>query len=568
VNTASVTANATFCATLVDQWHVNGLTSAFVAPGSRSTPLALALVEHDDIAVHVFHDERSAAFAALGHGLATATPAVVLCSSGTAGAHFYAAVIEAEASMVPMIVCTADRPPELWGRGAPQTIDQTNYYGSKVRDFVEPGPPDDQQLATWRPLANRLWAGATGLRPGPVHANLSFRDPLTGTAGELPPSIPAVEPAAEPASDGALVSQVAARLVGKRGVLIVGRHESAAADIVALADQLQWPILCDHRSACRTSSSALQHFDALLRVPEFADAHVPDVVLRVGEIVSSKSTSQWLARCGADVIASRPHGRNIDPEAIAQVQFDEKGFVPRLLVDLAASDAAGCDPSWRAEWLAADHVAQQAIAQTTNEFRSRGEVSFVHQVVESARPGTHLVVSSSMPVRDVEWFAAGAEDLTVLSNRGANGIDGVIATAIGVALTGVPTRCIIGDVAFLHDSSSLVALRDRAVDLAIFVIDNDGGGIFSFLPQHDLLSPDVFEQLFGTPHGTDLPALAAAHGIETTIWEAPYAPDDSLIAAVLAGTGARIVLTRTDRSSNLADHDALNQSVARALTAS
>ncbi len=306
MNHAPTTANATFCATLCDQLWADGLRAAFVAPGSRSTPLALALLEHDHIAVEIFHDERSAGFAALGYALAAGIPGLVLCSSGTAGAHFYAAAIEAEASAVPMIICTADRPPELWGRGAPQTIDQTRLYGDTVLDFVEPGPPDELDPSTWRPLARRLWTASIGPRPGPVHANLSFRDPLTGTPGTLGPRLGQLAATVPITPEVHVVGQVAARLIGRRGVMVVGRNESEPADLIAIADQLGWPMVVDHRSGCRHASGAIHHFDGLLREPTFADGHYPDIVLRVGEIMASKSTSQWLARCGAEVVATRP----------------------------------------------------------------------------------------------------------------------------------------------------------------------------------------------------------------------------------------------------------------------
>ena len=558
VNLGPTTPNATFSASLCDQLWAEGVRAAFIAPGSRSTPLALALVAHSGIDVQLFHDERSAAFAALGRGLATGVPAVVVCSSGTAGAHFYAAVIEADASAVPMIVCTADRPPELWGRGAPQTIDQTNLFGSKVRLFVEPGPPDDGDPQSWRPLARSLYASATGPNPGPVHANLSFRDPLTGVPGELPPPLAPAEPPSAPTVDPDTIDQIVDRIAGKPGVIIAGRSQTDPETIIELTERLQWPLISDHRSGVRHTALALHHFDALLRVPKFADSHQPTVVVRVGEIVASKSTSQWLARCGAngvDVIASRPHGRNIDPEAIAQLQFDEAGVWAAVVAALDA--AAAADPEWKARWQAADSAARAAIDPIVNE-GGLNEMQVARRVVAEAPEGTALVVSSSMPVRDVEWFAPGNQGLRVFSNRGANGIDGVVATAIGVATTGIPTACLLGDVAFLHDTSSLIALRDRAIDLTIFVTDNDGGGIFSFLPQHELLDPANYEQLFGTPHGTDLATLAAAHGLDYHRW-------DDLGDGIYTGAGIRVVHAQTNRSVNLALHQSIEPAVAAAL---
>lgn len=558
VNHAPKTANATFCATLCDQLWFDGLRAAFIAPGSRSTPLALALVAHNGISTEVFHDERAAAFAALGHGLATGSPGLVLCSSGTAGAHFYAAVIEAEASAVPLIVVTADRPPELWNRGAPQTIDQTNLYGTRVRDFVEPGPPDELDPSTWRAVARRLWVGATGSLPGPVHANLSFRDPLTGTPDDLPPRLPPHTPVESAPPDATLVQEIAKHLGAERGVVVVGRSETSSNHVMALAARLGWPVIADHRSGCRDPNDprALRHFDSLLRADDFTETHRPDVVLRIGEIVSSKAVSQWLsasAAAGTFVIASRPHGRHIDPEAIAGLQFDERGYVAALHNHIRPER----DNSWAAAWAEADQQAALAIAVIVDGGHQPNEIAIAQRTLEAVPAGGALVVSSSMPVRDVEWFGPSRADIDVYANRGANGIDGIIATAVGIALTGVPTVCLIGDVAFLHDSTSLAALAQRSIDLTIVVTDNDGGGIFSFLPQHELLDAEHYEQLFGTPHGTSLETLVQAHGLPCHAFG---------VGTSLQPDGVQVVIARTDRAENLALHDRAHAEVAETLT--
>ena len=559
MNHAPKAANATYCATLCDQWWVEGLTTAFIAPGSRSTPLALALVEHPDIAVEVMHDERSAAFAALGSGLASGRPAVVLCSSGTAGAHFYAAVIEADASAVPLIVVTADRPPELWNRGAPQTIDQTELYGHRVRDFVEPGPPDDLDPSHWRPLARRLWDAATGDRPGPVHANLSFRDPLTGTPDDLPDRLTDRPSVAETAPDPAVVAEVLRHLHAPDGVIVAGRSETAADDVLALADRLGWPIISDHRSGCRSESPlALLHFDSLLRDATFGEAQRPSVVLRIGEIVASKAVSQWLSACaaaGTTVLSSRPQGRHIDPEAIATYGFDEAGVIAALVAEIGD---ASPDTAWQGQWAAADALAAEVTAAAVAGTTEVNEIAVAGAALAGVPADGALVVSSSMPVRDVEWFSPNRDDISVLSNRGANGIDGVVATALGVATTGRPTVCLIGDVAFLHDSTSLIALRNRTVDLTIVVTNNDGGGIFSFLPQHTLLDAVVYEPLFGTPHQTDLALLAAAHGITF----------EQFSGSIPSPSGVRIIEATTDRATNLRLHDEIHAKVSKALTQS
>jgi 2-succinyl-5-enolpyruvyl-6-hydroxy-3-cyclohexene-1-carboxylate synthase len=366
--------------------------------------MALALVAHRGIAVQVFHDERSAAFAALGHGLATQRPALVLCSSGTAGAHFYAAVIEADASAVPLIVVTADRPPELWGRGAPQTIDQTHLYGTHVRDFVEPGVAEDLDPTMWRPLARRLWNSATRPIPGPVHANLSFRDPLTGTPGTLPEPIEANEPIASATAGTATIDDLQERLSLTTGVIVAGRSQTDPATILKLAEQLGWPVLADHRSGCRSprSTVVVRCFDSLLRSPEFTSSHRPNVVLRIGEIVASKSLSQWLsasAAAGTTVLSSRPHGRSIDPESIASIQFDEPGVIAEL-ADRLTGPAA--DTAWLTSWSDADRIAAVTIDSLVANGSQPSEIAIAQACVRAVPSGGALVLSSSMPVRDVE----------------------------------------------------------------------------------------------------------------------------------------------------------------------
>ncbi|MFV0525040.1 MAG: 2-succinyl-5-enolpyruvyl-6-hydroxy-3-cyclohexene-1-carboxylic-acid synthase [Acidimicrobiales bacterium] len=548
------TATATFCATLVDEWARAGVDAAMVAPGSRSTPLALALAADPRIAVHVVHDERAAGFAALGHGLATGRPAVTLCTSGTAATHFHAAVVEAHLAAVPMIVCTADRPPELWGVGAPQTIDQTRLFGPATRGFHQPGVPHESDTGWWRSFAAHLVADAVGApgRPGPVHVDLSFRDPLVGTPGRLPPGRPGDAPWHGPATDlgegptGARGDRLVPHLVdgdrARSGVLIVGRTTARPTTINALAGRLGWPVLADHRSGCRAGATAVRFFDGLLRSPSFAAAAVPEVVVRIGEPLASKLVSQWLvaaASAGADIVAVADRGRRLDPERVAAVTVDD----PACLDDLLTALPDRLEPApTAARWLAADDEATRAVAS-----RLPTEPAVTAEIVATLPLASCLVVASSMPVRDLEWYAPAGTGAEVLANRGANGIDGVVSTAVGVALTGRPTTVVVGDLAFLHDATALIALADRHLDLEIVVIDNDGGGIFSFLPQADALPGHRFEALFGTPHGTDLAALAAAHRLPVTHW-----PDRA------DGPGPRVVVVRSDRAGNRADHAALN----------
>lgn len=570
------TATATFCATLVDQWSTLGVTSAFISPGSRSTPLALALATNPSIEVNVFHDERSASFAALGHGLTTGQPAILLCTSGTAAAHFHAAVIEADLSCVPILVCTADRPPELWDVGASQTIDQTELYGKVVRAFHQPGPPEDSKPNDWRPLATTSHREATGQRPGPVHLNLSFRDPLVGEPGELPPAAndSANSDASQANTSDAAVSQFAASQLlercfnpdgsPKKGVIIAGRGQSEPAAVAAFASHLNWPVLADHRSGCRFPGKAIRHFDGLLRSAEFATSHQPEVILRLGELVASKAVSQWIAATKADVIAATPWGRRIDPEAVLPFVLPQANLIEAAVEALPADPLNPANHGWLDSWTTADEAANRVITEILTGSDGLADPHIAREALRRLPKGAALVVSSSMPVRDLEWFGENRNDVAVYANRGANGIDGVVSTAIGIALTGVRTVCLIGDVAFLHDIGSLVALAQRDLDLTIVVTDNDGGGIFSFLPQHTLLESERYEQLFGTPHGTDLEALVTANRLPVLTWEA--AVQDTADELISTGQGVRIVIARTDRQANLDLHNQMVSSVAEAIS--
>ena len=560
-----VTAAATFCATLVDEWARAGVRHAVVCPGSRSTPLALALAADRRIAIQVVHDERSAAFLALGVGLSTRMPSVVLTTSGTAAAELHPAVVEADLSSVPMVVCTADRPPELQDVGAPQTIEQVHLYGRAVRWFAAPEVPDSSRAATWRPLAARSVAEATGERPGPVHLNLAFREPLVGTPGQLPAARAADSPwvavrARGTAQPGDLAA-TAAHLGGRRGIVLAGGgSEADPAAVLALAERLGWPVLADPRAGgvWTSGASVVTHADELLRVDAVA-AECPEVVLRVGEPPASKVVNQWLADVA--MVATVGARRWMDPAGQVVATLPEAAL--GALVEYVGD--AG-DPAWCARWAAAEQAAADAVAAVLARHPEPTEPAIARDVVAALPDGASLVVSSSMPVREVEWYAEPRNGLTVRSNRGANGIDGVVSTGVGVALgSGAPTAVLVGDVAFLHDSNALLGLGARGVDLTIVVVDNDGGGIFSFLAQGTQLPTDRFEQLFGTPHGVDLPTLVAAHGLPCQVLgtQAEIGP---AVAASAADGGTRVLLARTDRAANVAVHAELHAAVAAAVT--
>ncbi|MFM8268037.1 MAG: 2-succinyl-5-enolpyruvyl-6-hydroxy-3-cyclohexene-1-carboxylic-acid synthase [Ilumatobacteraceae bacterium] len=552
---------ATFCATVVDQFVRLGLRHAVVAPGSRSTPMALALAERPDLEVHIAHDERTAAFIALGIGASTGMPATLLCTSGTAATHFHAAVVEADLAGVPMLVLTADRPPELHGIGAPQTIDQQELFGGAVRMFSDAGVADAAASDTWRAVATGWWLASTGVAAGPVHVNLPFREPLVGVVGELPP----VEDVIDESDEGWFLAPLSAEefltlLDGRRGVIVAGRGIDRVDAVDALATSLGWPVLADPRSGCRELDAAVCAFDPLLRVEKFAVAHMPEVVVHLGDPPASKVLGQWLAGSGAVHVQVHPQHRVLDPLGIIDHRvFGEVGVWCDALRSETSWPPRPAPAGWSAEWQHAERAAQGALGAILDDDDAFLTEPAVARVLSSGN--AELVVSSSMPVRDVEWFGAPAST-TVHSNRGANGIDGVLATAIGVALgTARPTVAFVGDVAFCHDQSSLTALARRRVDLKIIVVDNDGGGIFSFLPQAGSLPPARFEELFGTPHGTDVLAVAAGHGLATR----DVATRRELVAA-LAEPGLAVVRVRSDRAANVAEHRRLEQCVSDAIT--
>lgn len=569
------TTAATFCATVVDEWARAGVAHAVVCPGSRSTPMALALAADARLQVHIHHDERAAGFLALGIGMASGQPAVMLTTSGTAAVELHPAVVEAHHAKVPLLVVTADRPAELRDVGAPQTIDQNRLYGGAVRWFCDPAVPDVGAREHWRSLAARavLEATTSTTGPGPVHLNLPFREPLVGEAGALPPGRveggpwhgrPARVTDAADLDVTALADAVAAR----RGVLVAGAPIEWPEAVHTLAARLRWPVLADPRSGCRLPKEAtVSHFDALLRSERFARAQRPDIVLRLGALPASKVLDQWLAGVDGWQVGVERDGSVFDPDRTLHSLLAVEPSALCDAMEAALRDVADVDSpdGWYERWVRADAEAAAVVRDVLGRHDEPTEPAIARDVLAAVPEGGNLVVSSSMPIRDVEWFAAPRDGVRIYSNRGANGIDGVVSTAVGVAVaTGAPTAVLIGDVAMLHDSNALIGLRSRGADVCIVVIDNDGGGIFEFLPQASLLERERFELLFGTPHGVDIAQLARAHGIDST--QADRAADvGEQVRNAWATGGAHVVIATTDRQANTKVHRELNEAIAAAI---
>jgi 2-succinyl-5-enolpyruvyl-6-hydroxy-3-cyclohexene-1-carboxylate synthase len=345
----------------------------------------------------------------------------------------------------------------------------------------------------------------------------------------------------------------------QRGVIIAGAGAGDADAVHELAAAAGWPVLADPRSGCRIPGPhTVAAFDDLLRHPGFAADHTPEVVLRLGQQPASKVLAQWLAASGAEQVQVTASAAWVDPEATAARRLvADPGALCR---DLSKRLSGGAGTPWAARWRRAEERAQRAIAAVVGAYDRPTEPGLARALVAALPDGSTLVSSSSMPVRDVEWYSAPRAGVRHLSNRGANGIDGVVSTAVGVALaTGGPTALLIGDIALLHDTNGLLGLHARDADLTVVVVDNDGGGIFSFLPQAASVERTRFEQLFGTPHGVDPLALAAAHGLSTA--EVEQLED----LGTLIGGGPRVVRVRTDRAANVAVHQAIHDAVSAAL---
>jgi 2-succinyl-5-enolpyruvyl-6-hydroxy-3-cyclohexene-1-carboxylate synthase len=552
-----VSVQATFSATLVDEWAQLGVTDAVVCPGSRSTPLALPLAQH--LRTHVRLDERSAAFYALGLAKASGRPVVVCVTSGTAAAELHPAVVEAHHARVPLIVCTADRPPELHHTGASQTIEQDALFSVEARWRTDPGVPESGQEATWRPLAARAYAeslhGPSG--PGPVHLNLAFCDPLTDAPDALPArahseGAPAEHRSASPASG--------VQLEG-RGVLIVGGPSFGVADpqqVRNLATRLGWPVLADPLSGCRVEGT-IAAADAIVRTRPA----LPEVVVQLGAPWLSRALGEYVteaAAAGARVVVVDPWRQRPDPLGVATefVSTDTDAWLAAT-----AEQARPADRAWLSSWHAMEARAQEAIDALLATDLSEPQVARTLYRY-AAMADASIFVSASMPIRDLEWYAgAFPAPPEVVANRGANGIDGVVSAAFGFAAARAPHRtlALLGDLTFLHDVSGLVNLPE--VPCTFVVVDNDGGGIFSFLPQATALRADVFEPLFATPPTSDVGAVARGFGLP--VEEVTKLSDLEPALASAPAAPALIRVRVPSRAHNVAVHDEINQAVRLAL---
>lgn len=559
--------------TFVSELFRSGMRHVCFAPGSRSTPLVMAMAEQERLVLWRHYDERSAGYFALGMAKASGLPVGLVCTSGSATANLYPAVMEAHYGRVPLVVMTADRPPEAQGIGAPQTVDQIKLFGGHVKWFANM-PPEataPEAAAYVQTAACRAVAEAMESPRGPVHLNFPFREPLV--PGSAPPV--ALGPArvavahrssrVEPELAKALARELAQV---DRGLIVCGpqdRPELGEA-VAELAAALDWPILADPLSQVRSGSHETSRvacaYDALLRSDAFAAGHKPEAVLRFGSVPTSKPLAAFLARVKGRQILVDPGGWN-DPllSATEVVHADPVDFCKQVA---KAAHAGSPRPSraFTRSWLTHSVKARAAIQEAIAEGEAPSEGRLFAELAELLPEGSTLFAGNSMPVRDLDtFFPSVRKRLRFMANRGTNGIDGVISTALGAAAAAEgPLVLVVGDISFLHDLGGLVAAGQHRIDATVILVNNDGGGIFSFLPQGE--HPRHFEALFGTPHGLDFRGAVEMFGGRFARVK-DWAHFRELVRASIGG-GLNVIELRTDRQLNVEEHRRVWERVRRA----
>jgi 2-succinyl-5-enolpyruvyl-6-hydroxy-3-cyclohexene-1-carboxylate synthase len=574
----------------VDELARCGMRAACTSPGSRSTPLVLSLAQEERLRCFSHVDERCAGFFALGLAKASGLPVAVACTSGTAAAELLPAAIEAREARVPLLLLTADRPAELRDNGAGQAIDQIKLFGAAAKWYVEVDLHEASltHLRWIRTLACRAYATTLDGRPGAVHLNFPLREPLVSNR-PLPEDSSARaggqpyvrRPYGKPADRGELEELKQMIDGASRGVIVAGRHErrpplGQAAG--ALAQALGWPLLADPMSGARQGSAAVAHYDAILREETFATRLDPDLVLRVGDLPVSKPLRSWLAGL-SDVpqIALDPEGAWQDPSSVLT---DSLKLEPAAALAELANIVAGRDEGdWLAGWRSADELAAEAISGVIGR-EELTEASVAAELGVLLPAEATLFVASSMPVRDIETFwPVRADPPRVLCNRGANGIDGTVSSAFGAAAAKEgPVVLLIGDVALAHDVGGLLAARRLRLKLTIVLLENDGGGIFDFLPvahnqlahmpeagSHGTAAADVFTTHISTPTGLNFATAASLYGVEHQV--AHDLPGfRAALERAMAADGSSIVEVQTKRSENVALHRQMWEAVSLALS--
>ena len=572
--------NEAWADALVAELAAAGVGAVCVSPGSRSTPLTMAFARNEDVTVYSHLDERSAAYFALGRARRTGEVTPLVCTSGTAAANFHPAVIEASQARVPLLLLTADRPPELRDSGANQTVDQEKLYGDAVRWYAALPEPraEGRTLRSLRTTAARALTEATGAPAGPVHLNCPFRkrlEPPEGTEDEKRGTSAAGSPhvrttAGTPTLDDDRLAALASAVESaERGLVVAGPADDAAPDPEVVADFAEatgFPVLADPLSGVRygphvAAAPVVGGYDAFLTERVTADWPAPGLVVRFGASPTSKPLRKYLARTDARQLVVDPAGGWREAEFVASdlVVADPE----RLLGRLADRVDSPVDLAWRDRFEDAEDRYWERVAEARGERRFEGDV--LATVVEDAPDPATLFVSNSMPVRDLDRFGAPrAADLAVLGNRGASGIDGIVSTALGAgSATDDPLVLVTGDLAFYHDMNGLLAVGRCGVDATVVVINNDGGGIFHMLPVGDFDPP--FTEQFKTPHGLDFAPAADLYGLEFARVRDREAFRETYRAS-LSSDGTQVVEVPFDAERSHREREAVGEAVADALS--
>ncbi|MFC7063922.1 2-succinyl-5-enolpyruvyl-6-hydroxy-3-cyclohexene-1-carboxylic-acid synthase [Halobacillus seohaensis] len=506
----------------VDQLIFSGVEDVVISPGSRSTPLAMTFRESEDVVHWINLDERSAAFFALGIAKEKQKPVALVCTSGTAAANYFPAIVEAYYSRVPLLVLTADRPHELRDVGAPQAIEQTNMYGSYVKWFHDLALPEESMLPYVRKQAARAVNESIANHPGPVHINVPLREPLLpdftllNLEKEERNLIPNVRKGKAHLNEEQVSELKEILLSNKNGLIVCGPQTDPllAKSLTNLASRIGVPILADPLSQLRAGGhdkiNVIENYDALLKSDEMKNRLLPDYILRFGAMPVSKAYLQWVKKHGSSIkhFVVDEYSSHREPSGVLTE------FIwchPVVFCDQIASqlEEGRTNTSWLSTWTHMNGEAKDQMLAEPDEAMNEGHA--VVYLSEAIPDESVLFVGNSMPIRDVDsFFMSSPKAITILANRGANGIDGVVSSALGVAANGRRTTLLLGDVSFFHDLNGLLIAKQQNLNITIIVINNDGGGIFSYLPHAK--SSDHFEELFGTPLGIDFQGVIEMYG--------------------------------------------------------
>lgn len=570
--------NYAFSEAFVDELARSGLRHACICPGSRSTPLVMSLAQQQLIKIWVHLDERSAAYFALGIGRALCEPVAIVSTSGTAAANFFPAVVEACYSHVPILILTADRPPELWEWGANQTIDQTRMYGSYAKWSVNMASPEVtlDLLRYVREMTCRAFSTAIQSPAGPVHINFPFGEPL------LPKNVPADIPEhssadAQDAWEGRKQSRAytdvqngrrstnrekVKELAGniqtlRNGIIVCGPQNDLDFPhaVSTLANRSNFPILADPLSQvrCGTHDRGLivDCYDAFLRSKKMVQALEPEIILRFGATPTSKVLQDFIERHHQARQILIQEGEWQDPMHTATDMFQTDPV--QFARELAAETASTPKSEWSGRWLSVSERTRKAIHDQMSKIEEMFEGKIFTNLAAFFPPRATLFVGNSMPVRDLDaFYPSTSQEIKFLANRGASGIDGVISTALGAsAVTQEPTVLVVGDLSFYQDMNGLLAAKQYNPNATIVLTNNDGGGIFSFLPQREY--KDYFEKYFATPHGLTFHAAASLYGLtysKAASWEEFH----TAVSQNIGSTGTAVVELQTNRDRNVELH--------------